>query len=183
MREIIQERRQQEKNVIVSGLMHRAVAVFIINSKNQVLLQKRSEKQKMWPSMWDLSSGGHVDSGEQGFQAIQRELHEELGLDIQTSEMTFIGSAFSTNIKGDIINNHFNEYYVVNKDIDLESLRLQEAEVSEVKWVDKEEIINRIKNNYEGITDKKGAWKYLLEYYESQEKQCIKRKNDEELDR
>lgn len=170
MKEIIQEKRQQEKNAIVCGLRHRAVAVFIINSDNQVLLQKRSEKQKMWPGMWDLSSGGHVDSGEQGFQAIQREVHEELGLDIQISEMTFIGSAQSTNIKGDIINNHLNEYYVVNKDIDLKSLRLQEDEVSEVKWVDKEEIINRIKNNYKGITDKKGAWKYLLKYYELQEK-------------
>lgn len=183
MREIIQERRQREKNAIVSGLRHRAVAVFIINSKNQVLLQKRSEMQKMWPGMWDLSSGGHVDSGEQGFQAIQRELHEELGLDIQTSEMDFIGSALSTNIKGDIINKHLNEYYVVNKDIDLESLKLQATEVSEVKWVDKEEIIERIKNNYEGITDKKGAWNYLLKYYELQEKKVIKQKNDEEVER
>ncbi len=137
----------------------------------------------MWPGMWDLSAGGHVDSGEQGFQAIQRELLEELGLDIPTSEIIFIGSALSTNIKGNIINKHFNEYYVVNKDIDLESLRLQEAEVSEVKWVDKEEIINRIKNNYEGITDKKSAWEYLLKYYELQEKQCAKHKNDEELDK
>lgn len=137
----------------------------------------------MWPGMWDLSSGGHVDSGEQGFQTIQREIHEELGLDIQIGEMTFIGSALSTNIEGDIINKHLNEYYVVNKDIDLESLKLQETEVSEVKWVDKEEIINRIKNNYEGITDKKSAWNYLLKYYESQEKQCTKYKNDEEVDR
>ena len=136
----------------------------------------------MWPGMWDLSSGGHVDSGEQGFQAIQRELHEELGLDIQISEMTFIGSALSTNIKGDIINNHLNEYYIVNKDIDMESLKLQESEVSEVKWVDKEEIINRIKNNYEGITDKKGAWDFLLRYYKSQEEKCIKEKG-EKMDR
>ena len=180
--EIILEQRQQEKNVIVSGLRHRAVAVFIINSKNQVLLQKRSEKQRMWPGMWDLSSGGHVDSGEQGFQAIQRELHEELGLDIQTSDMTFIGSALSTNIKGDIINKHLNEYYVVNKDIDLASLRLQATEVDEVKWVDKEEITKRIKNNYQGITDKKTAWTYLLKYYELQEKRGIKRPNDEEVE-
>ena len=47
--------------------MHKAVAVFIVNSKNQVLLRKRSKTQKMWPDMWDLSSEGHVDSGEFGF--------------------------------------------------------------------------------------------------------------------
>lgn len=67
----------------------------------------------------------------------------------------------------------------MNKDIDLESLKLQESEVSEVKWVNKEEIINRIKNNYEGITDKKGAWNFLLRYYKSQEEKRINEKDEE----
>ena len=70
------------------------------------------------------------------------------------------------NIKGDIINNHFNEYYIAKKEIDLNSLKLQREEVSEVKWMDKEEIINRIKENYNGITDKEGCWEYLIKYYE-----------------
>lgn len=51
-------------NAILSGLRHKAVALFIINNKGQVLLQKRSVKKKMWPGMWDLSTGGHVKSGE-----------------------------------------------------------------------------------------------------------------------
>lgn len=148
------------------GLVHKAVAVFIINSKKQVLLQKRSKTQKMWPDMWDLSSGGHVDSGELGFQAITREVKEELGIQVNKSEIIFIGAAFSTNIKGDIINKHINEYYIINKDIDETKLKLQEQEVSEVKWMDKDEIIKRIKNNYDGITDKGGAWNYLIKYYE-----------------
>lgn len=61
------------------GLWHKAVAVFIINSKKQVLLQKRSKNKKMWPDMWDISAGGHVLAGEFGFQAIIREIKEELG--------------------------------------------------------------------------------------------------------
>lgn len=148
------------------GLVHKAVAAFIINSKNQVLLQKRSKEQRMWPNMWDLSSGGHVDKGEFGFQAIKREVKEELGIEINKNEITFIGSSFSTNIKGDIINKHINEYYIVKKDIDEKSLKLQEKEVSEVRWIEKDEIIKRIKNNYDGITDKSGAWNYLIKYYE-----------------
>ena len=145
--------------------MHKAVAVFIVNSKNQVLLRKRSKTQKMWPDMWDLSSEGHVDSGEFGFQAIEREVKEKLGIEVK-GEITFIGATFSTNIKKDIINKHVNEYYIINKDIDETKLKLQEQEVSEVKWIEKDEIIKRIKNNYEGITDKGGAWNYLIKYYE-----------------
>lgn len=152
------------------GLWHKAVAVFIINSKNQVLLQKRSKNKKMWPDMWDISAGGHVLAGEFGFQAIIREIKEELGLSIKKEEITFIGCSTSINKKGDILNKHFNEYYVVTKDIDEKKLKLQKEEVSEVKWINKEEIIERIKNNYDGITDKEGCWEYLIKYYEWLEK-------------
>ena len=63
-----------------------------------------------------------------------------------------------------IINNHFNEYYIVNKEVDIRNIKLQKEEVSEVKWIDKEEIIEKIKDNYNGITDKEGCWEYLVKY-------------------
>ena len=148
------------------GLWHKAIAVFIINSKGQVLLQKRSSNKKMWPNMWDITSGGHVLSGEFGFQAAIRETKEELGVNLDREDITFIGSVISNNKKNDILDKHFNEYYIVNKDIDETKLKLQKEEVSEVKWMDKQEIINRIKNNYDGITDKTGCWEYLVKYYD-----------------
>lgn len=158
----VENREKCHKN----GLWHKAVVAFIINSKNQVLLQKRSKNKKLWPNTWDVTAGGHVLTGEFGFEAAIREAKEELGIDLNKESMTFIGSAISTNIKGDIINNHFNEFYIVNKDLDETKLKLQEEEVSEVKWIDKDEIIERIQDNYNGITDKEGCWTYLIKYYE-----------------
>jgi isopentenyl-diphosphate delta-isomerase type 1 len=155
------------------GLWHKAIVVFIINSKGQVLLQRRSKTKKMWPDMWDITSGGHVLAGEFGFEAGIREAKEELGVDIARENMTFIGSVISTNIKGDIVDNHFNEYYVVIQDLDESKLVLQEEEVSEVKWMDKEVIIDKIKNNYNGITNKQGCWDYLVKYYEWLENKAI----------
>lgn len=148
------------------GLWHKAVVVFIINSKNQVLLQKRSETKKLWPNMWDITAGGHVLAGEFGFESIIRECKEELGIELNKSDITFIGATTSSNIKGDIINNHFNEYYVASKDLDETTLTLQEEEVSDIKWIDKEKIIEKIKDNYNGITSKEGCWEYLIKYYE-----------------
>lgn len=148
------------------GLWHKAVVVFIINAKGQVLLQKRSANKKMWPNMWDLTAGGHVLAGEFGFESIIRECKEELGIELNKNDITFIGATTSTNIKGDIVNNHFNEYYIANKEVDETKLKLQEEEVSEVKWIDKNEIIEKIKDNYNGITDKEGCWEYLIKYYE-----------------
>ncbi len=152
------------------GLWHKAVVVFIINSKEQVLLQKRSPNKRMWPNTWDVTAGGHVLAGEFGFQAIIREAKEELGIELNKNEMTFLGSSISRNLKGGIINNHFNEYYIVNKDLDETKLKLQEEEVSEVNWVDKDVIIEKIRNNYDGITDKEGCWEYLVKYYELTDK-------------
>ena len=60
------------------GLWHKAVVVFVINSKKQVLLQRRSPNKKLLPNMWDLTAGGHVLAGEFGFQSIIREAREEL---------------------------------------------------------------------------------------------------------
>lgn len=148
------------------GLWHKAVVVFVINSKNQVLLQKRSASKKMWPNTWDVTAGGHVLAGEFGFESIIREAKEELGIDLEKNDITFIGSSLSVNIKGDITNKHYNEYYIANKDLDETKLELQTEEVSEVKWIDKNEIIERIQNNYNGITDKEGCWEYLIKYYQ-----------------
>lgn len=164
------EKAESREKCHKEGLWHKAVVVFIINSKDQVLLQKRSPNKRMWPNMWDVTAGGHVLAGEFGFEAIIREAKEELGIELNKNEMTFLGSSISTNNKGDIVNKHFNEYYIVNKDLDETSLTLQKEEVSEVKWIDKNDIIQKIKNNYDEITDKEGCWEYLMKYYEWKEK-------------
>lgn len=148
------------------GLWHKAVTVFIINGKGQVLLQRRSANKKTWPNMWDITAGGNVLAGEFGFEAIIRECKEELGIELNREDITFIGSTKSANKRGEIINNYFNEYYIANKEVDETKLQLQEEEVSEVKWINKNEIIEKIKDNYNGITDKEGCWEYLIKYYE-----------------
>ena len=73
------------------GLWHKAVVLFIINSKGQVLLQKRSPYKKLWANMWDITAGGHVLTGEFGFQAIIRECKEEIGIELEKNDITFIG--------------------------------------------------------------------------------------------
>ena len=149
------------------GLWHKAVVVFIINSKNQVLLQKRSATKKLWPNLWDISAGGHVSAGEFGYQAVIREAKEEIGIDIDKGDLLFIGSVRSSNMKSNIINNHFNEFFVLNKDIDVSQLKLQAEEVQDIRWFEKDDVIQRIHDNYNGFTDKIGCWEYLEKYLES----------------
>lgn len=143
------------------GLWHRAVYAFIIDKNGNVLLQKRSNKKKLWPNMWDVTVGGHVDSGEFGRQALIREVKEELGIEVKDNEIKYLIGSTSINNNGDIINKHYNECYLITKKIDLLKIKLQKEEVSEVKYFPKDELLNKIENNYDGLTTKTGPWNFL----------------------
>ena len=62
------------------ALIHRVVHVLVINSRGDLLLQKRSPHKDIQPGKWDTSVGGHLDPGESYHEAALREMSEELGL-------------------------------------------------------------------------------------------------------
>jgi len=62
------------------GFLHQVVHLHIINSEDQLFLQKRSLTKHIQPGKWDTAVGGHVQSGENIEAALKREAEEELGL-------------------------------------------------------------------------------------------------------
>lgn len=148
------------------GLWHRAVYGFIFNKNGDVLLQKRSNNKRLWPNLWDVTVGGHVLKGEFGRQALIREIKEELGITVKEDEIKYLVGSKSSNTKGNIINNHFNECYIIEKNIEVNNITLQEEEVSDIRWFKKKEILERINNDFDGITEKTGPWNFLKKYYE-----------------
>ena len=54
----------------------------MINSQKQVWIPRRSPHKKLFPLCLDASVGGHVASGESYDQAFERELQEELNIEI-----------------------------------------------------------------------------------------------------
>lgn len=64
------------------SLLHRAVELFIFDSKGRVLLQKRSRTKDIRAGYWSTSVGGHVGKDESYETAIKREIQEELGIDM-----------------------------------------------------------------------------------------------------
>ena len=149
------------------GLWHRAVYAFIIDENFNVLLQKRSSNKKLWPNKWDVTIGGHVNAGEFGRQALIRECKEELGIEISDDDIKYIVSTTSVYNKNNYINNHYDECYLITKNINIEDLKLQQEEVSDVKYFSKEDLLNRINNNYYELTEKTVSWSILKKLLES----------------
>jgi isopentenyl-diphosphate delta-isomerase type 1 len=72
--------RASRREVHARDLLHRAIHVLVFNGRGEVFLQKRSLTKDSSPGLWDSSTSGHVDAGEDYDACAVRELREELGL-------------------------------------------------------------------------------------------------------
>jgi isopentenyl-diphosphate delta-isomerase len=73
-------RETREKCHLGKGKMHRAIAVFLFNNKNLMLIQQRSQKKLLWPRYWDCTVATHVYPNETYEDAAKRGLKQELGI-------------------------------------------------------------------------------------------------------
>ena len=62
------------------GRLHRAISVFIFNSKKDLLLQKRADGKYHSPGLWTNTCCSHPRAGENPKQAAIRRLTEEMQL-------------------------------------------------------------------------------------------------------
>jgi isopentenyldiphosphate isomerase len=69
----------------------RVVNLFLINSKGELWIPRRSAHKRIFPLCLDMSMGGHVASGESYEEALQRELQEELNIDLEAAGYRLLG--------------------------------------------------------------------------------------------
>jgi len=62
-------------------LIHRSVYIVLVNSRGELLIQRRSMSKDLYPGFFTGSATGHVDHGETYDEAAKRELLEELGVE------------------------------------------------------------------------------------------------------
>ena len=61
------------------GLLHRAFSVFVLNSKNEIMLQQRAAHKYHSPLLWTNTCCSHQRAGESNLEAGSRRLFEEMG--------------------------------------------------------------------------------------------------------
>ncbi len=120
-----------------SDLIHRVVHIWILNDKNEILLQQRSLTKDKAPGQWDISCAGHVKKGNSAEITAKRELQEELGTkadcklikkfidrDIDQTEMVSL-------------------YYAIHNG----PFRFPKEEIQQVKFFAKDKVLEFIQND------------------------------------
>ena len=104
--------------------------VWIVNSKNQMLVTQRHPDKKAG-GQWEFTGGG-VLAGETTSLAAIREVKEELGVNLSETELELFEVYKHKN--------YFMDIYLVRKDLSEEEIVLDRNEVVDWKWLSKDEI-------------------------------------------
>ena len=123
------------------GFFHKTVWILIINSKKQILAQKRAKTKGLYPGKWDTPAAGHIQSGESVLQACVRETHEELGLDVKSEDFVFLREWKMEDLW------EFAQIFLLKTDAKENEMTLQIEEVEEVKWFSYDDFVKLIYSN------------------------------------
>lgn len=110
---------------------------WIINDNKEILLTRRSFN-KSYGGLWEATAG-HVKAGETDIEGIQREIYEELGLNIKKSDFNFVKSLIKRQAILDI--------WIIRSNIKIEDLNLKNDEVIDAKFVSFDEFKKMLDNN------------------------------------
>ena len=69
------------------AVLHRAFSVFVLNEKNEIMLQQRASHKYHSPLLWTNTCCSHQRDGETNLQAGNRRLQEEMGFETELKEL------------------------------------------------------------------------------------------------
>lgn len=132
-----------------AGEYHLVVHIWVMTRDGRLLIQRRSDSKELMPGEW-AAIGGAAVSGEDSPTAARRELFEEMGIKTADGDLTLIRRI--------IRKTSFVDVWLLKTDVSVESLRLQESEVSEAKLI--------TVSDFEKMVDEGRFHNYGSDYFE-----------------
>ncbi|MCK5510789.1 NUDIX domain-containing protein [Candidatus Parcubacteria bacterium] len=120
--------------------IYRVSALWIKNSKGEILLAQRKFDKKNDPDKWGPAVAGTNDKGESYESNIIKEAEEEIGLKNhnfkKNKKIRYYGK-----------HNHFCQWFTYIIDRKIEKFTIQKDEVEQIKWFKKNELLNELSQN------------------------------------
>ncbi|MEN9876311.1 MAG: hypothetical protein RLZZ529_1308 [Bacteroidota bacterium] len=124
------------------AVLHRAFSVFVLNDKNEIMLQQRAHHKYHSPLLWTNTCCSHQREGETNIQAGSRRLFEEMGFQTELKELFhFIYKAPFDNG----LTEHELDHVMIGYYNDAPSINPEEVE--DWKWMPIEAVKSDIQNN------------------------------------
>lgn len=130
------------------ALLHRAVSVFIFNSDNKLLLQKRALSKYHSPGLWTNTACTHPFPKESNEAAVIRRLKEEMGITIKNVTKIF-HFIYKEQLENELTEYELDHVFVGFSD----ELPIPDPnEVSEFDYVDINEVLEQVKMSPQNYT-------------------------------
>lgn len=136
---------KSRKNIHLEGDWHEVIHLWIINSKSQILLQKRSLLKENYPGMMHISAAGHIEFGETPTVTAIRELSEEVGIkaeDNKLKEILFLRAPVVVNNKE--VDKEWIHVFMLKTEVDLTQVKVDPSEVESVVFKNIDEMETEI---------------------------------------
>lgn len=134
---------------INSDDIYRVAALWIENSKWEILLAQRSFNKKNNPGQWSCAACGTVDEWETYDDNIYKEAEEEIWLKwekFQKHEKEYRN-------ENDWKFKFFLQWYYLKIDKHLEDFTIQHEEIEQIKWYKKDELMIEIQKNPKNFSE------------------------------
>lgn len=125
------------RDVITKEDIYRISALWIINSKGEILLAKRHHTKSHSPNMWGPAVAGTNEEGETYESNIIKETEEEIGL-------SNIKPTLGPKIERTDEYHYFTQWFTLKVDKNISDFKIQENEVEEIKWFKPQELKDRL---------------------------------------
>ncbi len=161
-------KRVSRNEVHRTGLWHKTVHVWVMNTEMDILLQKRSQLKESYPGLWDISCAGHISSGESSLDAAIKELEEELGIvaDETKLQLLFSQSTQVTHHGGLYIDNEIYDTYLFLEPVSIENIRIHPDEVERVQYVSFRTFFDGICKNSNDFVPREDECREMKHRYE-----------------
>lgn len=129
------------------AVLHRAFSVFVLNDKNEVMLQQRAHQKYHSPLLWTNTCCSHQREHESNIEAGTRRLQEEMGFATELKELFhFIYKAPFDNG----LTEHELDHVMIGRYNGLPEINIEEVEAW--KWMAIDDIKKDMQNDPENYT-------------------------------
>ena len=129
------------------GRLHRAFSIMIVDSRNSMLIQKRSMVKYHSAGLWSNAVCGHPTLGETIEAAAHRRLDQEMGFDCELRRLYEF--KYKATVGNEIIENEYDHVLIGRYN----GIPIPDpSEIAECKWIEIAELLANMSNSPEQFT-------------------------------